>query len=49
MITLIGKITFYIIPANMLFLFLFRDLDILGVMFDNLQNILIQKKSYANY
>jgi hypothetical protein len=28
----------------MLFLLLFRDLDILGVIFNNLQNILIQKR-----
>jgi hypothetical protein len=27
----------------MLFLLLLRDLDILGVIFDNLQNIFIQK------
>jgi hypothetical protein len=27
----------------MLFLFLFQDLDILGVIFNNLQNIFIQK------
>jgi hypothetical protein len=42
-ITPIRKIIFYIIPADILFLLLLQDLDILGAMFNNFQNIFIQK------
>jgi hypothetical protein len=45
-VTLIGKIIFHIVPTDTLFLLLFQDLDILGVMFDNLQNVFIQKGKY---
>jgi hypothetical protein len=46
-IILIRKIIFHIVPTDILFLFLFQDLDILRVIFDNLQNILIQKKKHT--
>jgi len=39
--TPLGYITFYIIPANTLFLFYIGDMDKLGVKLDNLKNMLI--------
>ena len=39
--TPLGYITFYVIPANTLFLFYIRDIDKLGVKLNNLENILI--------
>ncbi|KAM7182543.1 hypothetical protein V8F20_012872, partial [Naviculisporaceae sp. PSN 640] len=38
--TLIGEITFYIIFVNTLFLFYLKDMDRMGVIFNNLKNTL---------
>jgi hypothetical protein len=40
--TPLGTITFHVVPANTPFLFCLNDMDAMGVMFDNLQNTLIQ-------
>jgi len=39
--TLLGYITFYIVPANTPFLFYIQDMDKLGVKLNNLKNMLI--------
>jgi len=39
--TLLGYITFYIIPINTPFLFCIRDMDKLGIKLNNLKNMLI--------
>jgi len=39
--TPLGYITFYIIPANTLFLFCIGDMDKLGVKLNNLKNMLV--------
>jgi hypothetical protein len=38
---LIGKVEFYIMPLNTLFLLYLSDIDILGVYFNNLTNTLV--------
>ena len=43
-ITPISQITFYIILADILFLFCLRDINRLRVKFDNLDNVFIQGK-----
>ena len=39
--TLLGYITFYIIPINTSFLFYIKDMDRLGIKLNNFKNILI--------
>ncbi|KAK2002409.1 hypothetical protein LX36DRAFT_568367, partial [Colletotrichum falcatum] len=39
--TLLGKLTFYIITSNILFLFYLKDIDYYKIYFNNLKNILI--------
>ena len=39
--TPIGYITFYIIPTNTLFLLYIRDIDKLGIKFNNFKDIFI--------
>jgi len=39
--TLLGYITFHIIPTNTLFLFCIKDMDKLNVKLDNLKNVFI--------
>jgi hypothetical protein len=40
--TLLGPITFHVVPTNTPFLFCIEDMDKLGVKLDNLENMLIQ-------
>ena len=40
--TLLGYITFHVIPVNTPFLFCIRDIDKLGVKLNNLKNMLVQ-------
>jgi hypothetical protein len=40
--TLLGIITFYVVPTNTPFLLCLQDIDAIRVRFDNLKNILIQ-------
>jgi hypothetical protein len=39
--TLLGTITFHVVPTNTPFLLCLQDIDAIGVRFDNLKNILI--------
>ena len=39
--TLLGTITFYIVPINIPFLLYLQDMDAIGVQFNNFKNILI--------
>ena len=39
--TPLRTITFYVVPANTLFLFCLYDMDNLKVKFDNLKNVLV--------
>ncbi|KAM7182601.1 hypothetical protein V8F20_012860, partial [Naviculisporaceae sp. PSN 640] len=39
-LTLIKEITFYIIPINTPFLFYLKDMDHIGIIFNNLKNTL---------
>jgi len=39
--TPLGYITFYVIPANTLFLFYIKNINKLGIRFDNFENMLI--------
>jgi hypothetical protein len=40
--TPLGVIKFYVVPTNTPFLLCLQDMDVIGVRFDNLRNILIQ-------
>ncbi|KAI0994430.1 hypothetical protein K3495_g13752, partial [Podosphaera aphanis] len=40
--TLLGPITFHVVPANTPFLYCIQDMDKMGVKLDNLKNVLIQ-------
>ena len=40
-------ITFYIIPANILFLFYIRDMDKLGIKINNFKDIFIQGDNWV--
>ncbi len=39
--TLISNIRFYIIPINTLFLLCLQDINIIGIRFNNLRNVLV--------
>lgn len=40
---LISPVIFHVVPSLTLFLFCLQDLDYLGIIYDNLRNILIQR------
>jgi hypothetical protein len=42
--TPLGRITFYVVPINTLFLYYIQDIDRIGVKLDNLKDVLIQGK-----
>ncbi|UQC79150.1 uncharacterized protein CLUP02_04629, partial [Colletotrichum lupini] len=44
--TYFGTITFYILPVNTLFLLYLKDIDRLGIIFDNTRNRIFSNKHF---
>ncbi|UQC84201.1 uncharacterized protein CLUP02_09697, partial [Colletotrichum lupini] len=44
--TYFGTITFYILPINTLFLLYLKNIDRLGIMFDNIKNKIFNNKHF---